>query len=275
MRRISTFTALAILACVANAQTTTLSVYRDSSGQFGRAATPAALDSPTITYSDGAPGWRNCIITFPANVAFTGTNSTVEIYFNSVPGGSLYDHGVILPLGDYTYKSTPNIAPGQAKVVQMSNFQVITTASATVTANSITISYPTTVVGTDPTLIQLRYLPSSLVPTGLWEDLNGAPWWNYLVPASVIGTTSSLPEVPFDSSPAPPSAESETLCGVAAPDSRQNPPGTPTNPTPVEEQDRELKLPPNMGPGDPKDYPGWNWGDQGFPPPPAFLYAVA
>ena len=202
---------MALGSCLALAQATRPVTYKDTDANPIRIAAPSALDQPTVTYSNGAPGWRNCTITFSSNLDFAGTNATVELYFDSVPTGSLFDHGVVLPLGSYTYKALRHVSSGQCKVVDMSNYQVIASATATMTQNSVTISYPTNIIGTQPTLIQLRYLPASVPLVGVWDELNGAPTWRYLVPESVIGTTSSFPEVPFESGPVPESAEVVSL----------------------------------------------------------------
>ncbi len=155
----------------------------DSGGVLRQAGDPDSLfrvHLPSEIYertiassSDGIT--RTTEISFPGTVTLDG-QAVVELYYDLIPGGSLYDHAVIAPISQYAYVgSNERIAAKAAKIVRCEDRTIIGDATLSVAPSKIRLQHPTFSEDQPPTLVILRYIPSCVRPGSVAEGINGIP----------------------------------------------------------------------------------------------------
>lgn len=100
----------------------------------------------------------------------------IELYYDLIPGGSLYDHAVIAPISQYTYVgANGSIAAKAAKVVRCDDRTIIGDATLSVAPSKLRLRHPIFSEDQAPRLVILRYLPSHVHPGSVAEGINGIP----------------------------------------------------------------------------------------------------
>lgn len=164
---------------------------------------PLGIFNPTHSYSLAGGGESIFTLTFNTAIDFSQSRALVELYFDKVEGGSLYDHAVILPLGQVTYNSDVPIQSGEARLVNMATFTRLQIIDSSLTGNSISFTLPTSLEG-KLRLVQLRYVPSTIPLSSLQDGMNGATIHRYILPQEATRGMPFFPRVPLDQEIQPP-----------------------------------------------------------------------
>ncbi len=134
---------------------------------------PAFLVSPSITTTTLEDGRKEIRFQYSQPVVTADHNICLEVYFDAIEGGSKFDHAVVAPLGAYTYKSSPHLAPGDAGVIETENYTKVGKAEVQVDGSLVLLRYhPVNVNNAPYNAILFRYLPNTIPMTNLADEFN-------------------------------------------------------------------------------------------------------